>query len=129
MVDGEAAEHPDELYSCPYCHNCVDDRAKHYERLDLVLPPNEYQTRDDLEDHIKESSHHTDGEAHDMLKDEDGWYELDFYPKQLKSTKVKRHLKGVKELNRLGIKYHRIATQGGAGVVRHPCSPFDPNHN
>ncbi|EGP91473.1 uncharacterized protein MYCGRDRAFT_107442 [Zymoseptoria tritici IPO323] len=122
MVDNEAAEHEDGLYQCPYCYNADEDRLNHYAEQGIDPPSSDFTSRAALETHVKESSHLTDGQKHDSLKEDDGWYDTVFYPKQLKSTSKKRHLKGVKELEKLGIKYTRIAALGGSGV-RHKTIP------
>ncbi|KJX98468.1 hypothetical protein TI39_contig411g00017 [Zymoseptoria brevis] len=122
MVDNQGAGHEDGLYQCPYCYNANEDRLNHYAEQGIDPPSSDFTSRAALETHVKESSHLTDGQKHDSLKEDDGWYDTVFYPKQLKSTTKKRHLKGVKELEKLGIKYTRIAAPGGSGV-RHKTIP------
>ncbi|KAK5696355.1 hypothetical protein LTR17_024264 [Elasticomyces elasticus] len=108
-------QHEDQLYVCQYCIGSGKSEAE----------AEKYTALKDLREHIKTSSAEVDGESHDRLKEEDGWYSDDFAPGPSEQTLIKRAQAGRKNLQNLGFKVNNprqiIGTEpfaGFEGVVR-----------
>lgn len=103
-------QHPDQRYVCPYC----EQTAAEDEEVSSWAHINKFKA------HLQQSSAERDGDEHDRLMAEDGWYDADFRRSgPTRRTKEKKEQADVKNLKKSGVKYENVRELIGG------TEPFD----